>query len=89
MPISLNLNSVVVNGMETDAGVFIGDNVQFGWNSHQKRNSGIGIIIGAYNFFPNACNNIYDQDVNDGNVLNHNIELFHEWNYNPVTNSSS
>ncbi|HAQ06302.1 MAG TPA: hypothetical protein DCR24_01725 [Bacillus bacterium] len=41
MAISFFFNSINVNSMQSNAGVFIGGNVQTGWNSPTKQNNGI------------------------------------------------
>lgn len=73
MAVTVNFNSVLVNSMQQDSGVFFGENNQFGWDSHAKRLSGNSAVIGQYNFFTNfvvVLNNnvVIDTPINDQDV---------------------
>ncbi|WJH34750.1 hypothetical protein MJA45_20395 [Paenibacillus aurantius] len=73
MAVTVNLNSVVVNAMQTDSGVFIGENTQFGWDSHNKRLVGNVSIFGQYNVLPSNLvilnnNVVIDTPINDQDI---------------------
>lgn len=78
MATSINFNSIVTNAMNTNSGVFIGDNNMVGWDSHSKRLNGVGGVFGQYNLIPNPYvlinnNSLFDTMIND-NDLNTNNE---------------
>lgn len=73
MTVVINLPVININAMETDTGVFIGENSQFGWDSHQKQTSGVGFVFGAFNQFPLngyliTDNDYFDMPVNDQDI---------------------
>ncbi|MFN7249947.1 MAG: hypothetical protein ACK4M9_04060 [Anaerobacillus sp.] len=62
MAINFVLGAVNVNVNNTNAGVFIGQNSQTNWDSHQKRMPAIGVVNGIYNI---SAGNIASQIDND------------------------
>ncbi len=69
MPCGITFNSIRINGMETNAAVFIGKNSASGWDSNNKNQQAIGIIIGALNFFAGNFISIYDGDLYDTPIV--------------------
>jgi hypothetical protein len=70
-------NMINANGLETNAGIFVGENSANGWDSHNKNQESIGIIFsafGAFNSFPNNFNLIHDNDVVDTIINDQDIE---------------
>ncbi|MBC8079960.1 MAG: hypothetical protein H7X86_06420 [Gorillibacterium sp.] len=79
MAVSINFNSVVINTLHTNTGVFMGENLQWGWSAHSKRINGNGAIFGQYNVICNPYalvnnNSVLDTPIND-NDLNLNNEI--------------
>lgn len=79
MAVSINFNSVVVNTLHTNTGVFMGENTQWGWNAHSKRVNGNGCVYGQYNVVLSPYglvnnNSVLDTPIND-NELNINNEI--------------
>ncbi|RXI96405.1 hypothetical protein DS745_22075 [Anaerobacillus alkaliphilus] len=62
MAINFVLGAVNVNVNNTNAGVFIGQNSQSNWDSHQKRMPAIGVVNGISNI---SAGNIASQIDND------------------------
>jgi hypothetical protein len=65
MPGGIVFNSIVANGMETNAAIFIGQNGATGWDSNNKNQMGVGMVFGAYNAFPTNLIAVYDSDIFD------------------------
>jgi hypothetical protein len=61
MAISFFFNAINVNSMKNNGGVFIGGNVQTGWNSPTKQNSGI-LGTGQGNLYTGNLHVINDND---------------------------
>ncbi len=74
MPIGIVFNTIVANGMETNAAIFIGENGATGWDSNNKNQLGLGMIFGAYNVFPSNLIAIYDNDLYDTPIWDSDIE---------------
>lgn len=73
MPDSIIFNAINVNGLETNNGIFVGDNAASNWASHNKNQFAIGQVFGAFNNYPANFNTIIDQDfidtpINDADV---------------------
>ncbi len=65
MSINFVLGSVNVNVNNTNAGVFIGQNSQTNWDSHQKRMPAIGVVNGIYNISAGNLASQIDNDLAD------------------------
>jgi hypothetical protein len=55
-------NTIVANGMETNAGIFVGQNSASNWTTHNKTQGSILSVIGFYNTLPNNMNILNDND---------------------------
>lgn len=65
LSINFVLGSVNVNVNNTNAGVFIGQNSQTNWDSHQKRMPAIGVVNGIYNISAGNLASQIDNDLAD------------------------
>lgn len=61
----IQFNNLIVNGVDSTSGIFIGTNSQSGWNTMDKENFGLGRVHGSYIKIPNNKNIVYDQDFID------------------------
>lgn len=80
--INIKLNNITINVVQTSSGIFVGNNVQWGWSSHGKSNLALAIEDSNRNTLKNnhniICDNDYfdtyidDRDIisNNGNSLN-------------------
>lgn len=67
-------NTIFVNGQETNSGVLVGQNNASNWASHNKNQSSIGFIFGAYNTFPYNFEILNDQDFIDTPINDPDIQ---------------
>jgi hypothetical protein len=73
---SIVFNTINVNGLETNAAIFVGENSASGWDSHNKNQNSIGFIFSgfaAYTLFPGNFNFVSDNDLID-TVINDGFE---------------
>jgi hypothetical protein len=71
----VQFDNIVVNAMETNAGVFVGTNVQYGWSSHNKTNASMTGISGESNEVVGNVNIIYDNDFIDTSIDDRDVML--------------
>lgn len=64
----VQFNQIQVNGMETNAGIFVGTNSQSGWSTHNKTNYSMG-VSGDHNLVYRNINVIYDNDGIDTPII--------------------
>lgn len=74
MPDLIIFNCIAVNGMQTNAGLMVGDNVASGWDSNNKNQMSSGLIFGAANLFPANVSIITDNDLIDIPIVDSNIQ---------------
>lgn len=60
--------------MQSDVGVFFGQNMQNGWDSHSKSNAAGGSASGDYNMLPTVMNYVYDPDIIDVPINDQDIK---------------
>ncbi|UFJ41541.1 hypothetical protein LOK74_03130 [Brevibacillus humidisoli] len=60
-------NMINVNGMETNAAVFVGENSASGWDSHNKNQLAVGMNFSAFGAFNSVIGNLYF--INDNDVF--------------------
>jgi hypothetical protein len=65
MALPVFINKIVVNSQQNNASVSVGANIQNGWSSHGKQNSGLGMLIGICNLAINPLNYTNDSDLAD------------------------
>jgi hypothetical protein len=58
-------NTIMANGMETNAGIFVGQNTAPHWTTHNKTQGAASTVIGFYNTLPHNINILHDNDVID------------------------
>lgn len=63
--IDFNLMNLVTGDIGNSAGVFTGENVQYGWRSSSKANIAMGKICGDYNRIVGGRQEIVDPDYVD------------------------
>lgn len=64
MALAVNINAINTNTLTNNAGNFLGENQQFGWDAHTKQNTTI-YIQGITNYTPWSWNLVYDNDLSD------------------------
>jgi hypothetical protein len=77
MPGAIVFNSINANGMETNAAIFVGENVAHGWDSNNKNQLAVGMLFtsfGAFAAFPYSYNVIFDNDFFDTIINDTDIE---------------
>jgi len=73
-------DSISINSISQNSGVFTGSNIQLNWQSLTKENSAMGTVIGDFNHLMNNINVVYDNDlidmpiITEPNNLNHSDE---------------
>lgn len=71
----VQFDRIVVNTMETNSGIFVGTNLQYGWSSHSKSNAAFSGISGNDNEVTRNVNVIYDDDMIDTPIDDRDIIL--------------
>ncbi|MDQ0188401.1 hypothetical protein JI721_15785 [Alicyclobacillus cycloheptanicus] len=74
MPVMISIGFMKVGAMQSDAGIFFGENMQNGWDSHAKSNISGGQPSGDYNYMPTWVNYLYDPDVIDVPINDQDIK---------------
>jgi len=72
MAVIFSLGAININQQNTNSGVGIGENQQFGWSAHRKTNNGVGQQVGLFWNMANLTN-IIDNDLNDGQIVDPDI----------------
>jgi hypothetical protein len=62
-----------VNVIENSSGIFVGTNLQTGWSSYNKSNSGLGNVSGDFCRVSYNVNVVYDNDLIDMPVRKNNL----------------
>lgn len=58
----IHFDRIMVNAMDTNSGIFVGTNLQYGWSSHSKSNTNVHGISGDGNVLSSNVNVLYDND---------------------------
>jgi hypothetical protein len=66
----VQFDSINVNALENNSGVFVGTNTQMYWSSHSNHKYGLGRITGKHNGVAKNINVFSDDDVID-TPINH------------------
>ncbi|WP_142504332.1 hypothetical protein [Melghirimyces algeriensis] len=69
----VQFDSINVNDVDTASGIFVGENRQNYWSSHNKSNAGFGGVTGWYNTVSRNLNTVDDQDRVDATVDDRDI----------------
>lgn len=72
--VAIQIGFMKVGAMQSDAGVFFGQNIQNGWDAHSKTNNAGGITAGDYNHIQAMMNLVYDPDVIDVPINDQDIK---------------
>lgn len=62
-------NSILINTVNTNAGVFVGTNTQSSWNSNGVSKSGFGSVLGTRNIVSGSVNIFLDNDFIDTPII--------------------
>jgi hypothetical protein len=74
MAIAVTFNMVTVNSMNTQVGVFVGNNNQLGWDANGKLVMGSGQIMGTTQLSPVGAFTYMDNDVFDQPVIENQLK---------------
>lgn len=61
----ISFGSINVNAIDTNSGIFTGNNMQSNWRTQTKTNSGFGNIRGKHNVVAYPLNIVIDPDTVD------------------------
>lgn len=64
----VHFGNLTVNAITNASGVFIGTNVQYGWSSHGKENTGFGSVTGYANKLYRNTSILNDNDIVDSPI---------------------
>ncbi len=68
----VTFNSILVNSVNTNSGIFVGTNSQGSWSSNSNNKSGFGYVMGARNVVSHAVNIFMDNDLIDTPIITSN-----------------
>ncbi|MCL6445018.1 MAG: hypothetical protein K6T83_16450 [Alicyclobacillus sp.] len=74
MAVAIQIGFIKVGAIQSDAGVFFGQNMQNGWDSHTKSNSAGPSASGTFNVLPAYFNLVYDPDFIDVPINDQDIK---------------
>ncbi|MCY0876070.1 MAG: hypothetical protein OWT28_07380 [Firmicutes bacterium] len=74
MGVVVNLGGIKVGSLASDCGIFIGENMQNGWDSHSKANTGVGAIAGDYNVLTVYLALLNDPDIIDVPIFDNDVK---------------
>ncbi|HWR61127.1 MAG TPA: hypothetical protein VN580_05910 [Clostridia bacterium] len=69
---TVTFNSILVNSISTNSGIFVGSNLQNSWNSNGNHKSGFGNVIGNGNIVSRGVNIFMDNDFIDTPIITGN-----------------
>lgn len=59
---NIQFDSIYVNAIEKNSGIFVGPNSQNGWHTHSKENAALGTVVGTANLIHHNVNVVHDED---------------------------
>ncbi|MGE5631611.1 MAG: hypothetical protein ACM3TR_11015 [Caulobacteraceae bacterium] len=68
----VSFNSIIVNAININSGIFVGTNNQSTWKSSNNIKAGFGAVAGNYNVVSRATNFFTDNDLMDTPMINYN-----------------
>lgn len=74
MSVAIQIGFMKVGAMQSDVGVFFGQNIQNGWDSHSKSNNAGGSTSGDYNSLQAMINYLNDPDFIDVPINDQDIK---------------
>jgi hypothetical protein len=66
---TVTFNSILVNAINTNSGIFVGTNSQGNWNSNNNNKFGFGMVLGTRNVVSRAVNIFMDNDFIDTPII--------------------
>lgn len=66
---TVTFNSILVNAVNANSGIFVGTNSQSSWNSNRNNKFGFGEVIGSKNVVSRAVNIFMDNDLIDTPII--------------------
>lgn len=69
---TVTFNSILVNAVNINSGIFVGTNNQSNWNSNNNNKFGFGVILGTRNVVSRAVNIFMDNDFIDTPIITSN-----------------
>jgi hypothetical protein len=75
----IQFDSINVNVIESNSGIFIGTNYQFCWNSHSKKNIAFGELSGHSNIIQQNMNLLCDNDLIDTPIDDRDLFLHQQY----------
>ncbi len=69
---TVTFNSILVNTVNTNAGIFVGTNAQSNWNSNSNSKSGFGSVSGTRNAVSHGVHIFMDNDFIDTPIITSN-----------------
>lgn len=68
----VSFNSILVNSIDTNSGIFVGTNSQDNWDSNSNNKSGFGNVLGTGNIVSRGVNIFMDNDLIDTPIITSN-----------------
>ena len=68
----VSFNSILVNSINSNSGIFVGTNAQDNWNSNSNNKSGFGDVLGTRNVISHGVNIFMDNDFIDTPIITSN-----------------
>jgi hypothetical protein len=72
--VGIQIGYMKVGSMQSDVGVFFGENIQNGWDSHSKTNTAGMTANGDYNYMPSFMNTVNDADWIDAPINDQDVK---------------
>ena len=69
---TVTFNSILINAVNTNSGIFVGTNNQYNWNSNSNNKAGFGEVSGTGNVVSHAVNIFMDNDFIDTPIITSN-----------------
>lgn len=69
---TVTFNSILINAVNTNSGIFVGTNTQSNWNSNSNNKFGFGEVLGTGNVVSRAVNIFMDNDFIDTPIITSN-----------------
>lgn len=69
---TVTFNSILVNAVNANSGIFVGTNNQDNWNTNNNNKFGFGVVLGTRNVVSRAVNIFMDNDFIDTPIITSN-----------------
>lgn len=74
MPDLIIFNTIAANSMNKNAAILVGDNAATGWDTNNKCENAVGMVIGAANVLTAVLTMLNDNDLVDTPIVDCDIE---------------